>query len=427
MASVNFLKCKSAGHAKAIMRHSEKEERLIHNHSNPDIDKEKTVRNSFLYGLSYEDMCQKYDDRIRLLDETTNTNKRSDRVTMFSLEYPVPDGLPGYVEESFLEEVEKIIAKQYGERNIIESERHIDEKHAYIDPRDGEKKVSRAHGHTFVIPEIDGKLNGKRFSSKSNMMKLNKAIDQMAMEKFKVHYMTGEHARRKSVEELKIDSVLEVERTIKRQHEERYQLTTEKEALSDEVEDLGYQLQELQAQYRADERLLEEEYTAKKKAIAEKERLITEKATRLSQREKSFEGRRLELSELREIQKKTFWSSEDKENVIKTALEAARSAEKAKVAIKARNDSLTREKSLKGQIKAMTPKFEDYDRVARQVEHRDETLIPDLEKKIDRLESEIRARDDFISKLGLKEHFIDFCKDMGYKVKQALHDITMTR
>jgi hypothetical protein len=198
------MKCKGAGNAKAIMRHSEKEERLLHEHSNMDIDKSCTENNTSRYGLSYEDMCNKYDERIKLLDETTNTNKRSDRVTMFSLEYSVPEGLPEWLEDSYLEDVEKVIAEQYGEQNIIESERHFDEKHVYIDH--GEEKMSRAHGHTFVVPEVDGQLNGKKFSSKGNMQKLNKAIDKMSMEKYDRHFMTGKEARHKSVEELKHDS-----------------------------------------------------------------------------------------------------------------------------------------------------------------------------------------------------------------------------
>jgi len=182
MASVSYeCKMKSATDVKAIIRHCEKEQRLKHDHNNKDINKELTQSNSSLFNLSYIDICKKYDERIKELDTTTNTNKRKDRVTCFSLEYTVPDNLPERDEENFLLDVEKLIAKQYGSKNIIESTRHFDEKHEYIDH--GVKKISRAHAHTFVVPEIDGKLNGKKFSSRAQMMKLNKAIDEMSREK----------------------------------------------------------------------------------------------------------------------------------------------------------------------------------------------------------------------------------------------------
>ena len=55
----------------------------------------------------------------------------------------------------------------------------------------------------YVIPEIDGKLNGKQFSSKTSMKSLNKAIDKLAKDKYKVPFLAGIEARKRSVEELK--------------------------------------------------------------------------------------------------------------------------------------------------------------------------------------------------------------------------------
>ena len=54
-----------------------------------------------------------------------------------------------------------------------------------------------------MIPEKDGILNGKWFSSKANMSKLNKSIDDMCMCDFNVPFMTGSKKKGQSVENLK--------------------------------------------------------------------------------------------------------------------------------------------------------------------------------------------------------------------------------
>lgn len=420
MASVNYLKCKGAGHAKAMMRHSEKEERLKHEHSNPDIDKSCTEKNSSMYGLSYDEMCAKLDDRICTLDETTNTNKRSDRVVMFSLEYSVPEGILEWKEEAFLADVEKLIAEQYGERNIIESERHMDEKHKYMDH--GEEKLSRAHGHTFVVPEIDGKLNGKKFSSKSQMMKLNKSIEEMSVQKYQLHFMTGREARHQSVEELKRESAIEQQtlsiqknnEILMRQYETSQGLKTEKEELTHELtalkDDYEQQKHDLQASYQLEQANLEAEYAKKKKLIAERE-------MKLAQKEKAIEGRELKPAELTALEQKTFWSSEDKQNVLKTTQLSAKHTQEVK-ALRSEN------KSLKQDVETMRPRYEDYDRVVSQVHHRDEDIIPKLERKVARLEQDLKVRDDFIEHAGIKTQFRNFCQEIGYKLKEAVQEMS---
>lgn len=420
MASVNYMKCKSAGEAKAMMRHSEKQERLKHEHSNPDIDKSCTEQNTSLYGLSYPDMCQKYDERIRVLDKTTNTNKRSDRVTMFSLEYSVPEGLPVWLENKYLADCEKIIAQQYGEHNIIESERHMDEKHKYVDH--GEEKMSRAHGHTFVVPEINGKLNGKKFSSKSQMMKLNQSIEEMSVQKYHIHFMTGKEARHQTVEEIKRESAIEQQEIsiqknnaiLQRQFEQSQGLKAEKEELTHELpdlrEDFEQQTHDLQVQYQAEQARLEAEYAEKKKLIAERE-------AKLAQREKAIEGRELKPDELTTLEQKTFWSSEDKQNVLKAAQLSAKHTQEAK-ALKMEN------KSLKQDVETMKPKYQDYDRVQSQVRYRNEKLIPELERKVQKLEQDLKVRDEFIESAGIKAQFVEFCHDIGYKLKEEMQKIS---
>ena len=57
-----------------------------------------------------------------------------------------------------------------------------------------------------MIPEQNGVLNGKWFSSKANMTKLNKSIDEMCQQEFHIHFMTRTKKKGQSVEDLKAAS-----------------------------------------------------------------------------------------------------------------------------------------------------------------------------------------------------------------------------
>lgn len=207
MASVNWLKIKGAAAAKAMMRHSDSEERLKHEHSNKQLDKTKTALNYHFYAGSYEDACRKYDARIEQLDSTTNKNKRKDRVTLYSLEVPLPAEISSAGDERrFFTLVGRMMKKRYGEDNFIQGYVHKDEIHDYVDPTSKEIHTSRVHGHFFFVPELEGQLNGKAFSSKARMQELNSSIDKMCMAEFGCHFMTGEKTKGTSVESLKARS-----------------------------------------------------------------------------------------------------------------------------------------------------------------------------------------------------------------------------
>jgi hypothetical protein len=58
-----------------------------------------------------------------------------------------------------------------------------------------------------VIPEHDGKLNGKWFSSRANMIQLNNSIHAMTLMKFGLEFMDGsKKGSVKRVEQLKHES-----------------------------------------------------------------------------------------------------------------------------------------------------------------------------------------------------------------------------
>ncbi len=394
MASVNFMKCKTAGEAKAMMRHSEKEERLKHQHSNPDIDKSLTKDNASMYGLSYAEMCEKYDERIRVLDETTNTNKRADRVTMFSLEFTVPEGLPTYLEEAYLSDCEKLIAEQYGERNVIESTRHLDEKHIYVEK--GEEKLSRAHAHVFIVPEIDGTLNGKKFSSKAQMMKLNKSINEMSLEKYKIPFMTGKLARHQTVEQLKNDSKIEKQKItiqknceiLERQVERSQSLKAEKEELKKELasakEDFENEKIALEQRYHEEQARISADYAEKRKSIAEKE--------------KALEGRALSLEELKTLESKRIWSAEEKQNILKTASLSAHRAERVRDMKAERDEAVEAKAALEDKNQSLRESLDAYlPELNRDIQ------LATLENKVEKLEKTLKVQEELIKRHGLEQ------------------------
>ena len=206
MASVDFMKLHSAGEVKAMLRHCDKDERLKHEHANADINKQATAQNVQMK-RSYDETCALYDEKIAYLDSLEGANKRKDRVTAFSLEIPVPDGLTPDQERAWSNKALKLIADQYGEDNLLNAYLHRDERHAYKDAETGKERMSMSHIHCIYVPEHEGKLNGKWFSSAANMTKLNNAIHKMSMNEFGLPFMTGKGTKsRKSVEQLKNES-----------------------------------------------------------------------------------------------------------------------------------------------------------------------------------------------------------------------------
>lgn len=194
MGSVQFDggKCHGAGEAKAMMRHACADERVRHEHSNEDIDKSKTPLNTDLHGLSYEDMCERYDRIIEDYQQRASRAIRKDAVTMYDAIITVPKDLPADRENDWYRDVEKAINDHYGKTVVIDIKIHRDEIHDYMDPSTKKTVTSRTHGHCFMIPDVGGKLNAKQFSSRINMRTLNREIDIMTREKYHTQFLTGE-------------------------------------------------------------------------------------------------------------------------------------------------------------------------------------------------------------------------------------------
>ena len=208
MASVQFDggKLHGAIEAKAMMRHADMQERLEHTHSNKDIDKSLTVLNSDLHDLSYREMCDLYDQRMQQYQKNSKRAIRKDAVTLYDAIITVPEQLPEGLEDDWFRDVENIINRHYGKNVVLDIKIHRDEVHDYTDPDSKQRVTSRTHGHVFMFPEVDNKLNAKKFSSRQNMMSLNRRIDKMTHSLYGCAFLTGKLAKDRdfqSVEQLK--------------------------------------------------------------------------------------------------------------------------------------------------------------------------------------------------------------------------------
>lgn len=208
MASVNFEKYKDCATVYSKLLHCDKELRKNKTHRNKHINTSLTGKNIQLANRGYEATCERFRNRIDELDKTANgNNKRAGRVLCFGLEVPAPEHLKDADATEWFKRVYKIMSDCYGSENVINFYVHKDERHEYTDARTHERKMSRFHAHCYVVPEVDGKLNGKAFSSADRMREINGLIHQMSADEFGVQFMDGsKRSSRKTVEKLKAES-----------------------------------------------------------------------------------------------------------------------------------------------------------------------------------------------------------------------------
>ena len=210
MAGVQWKggKCHGGTEAKAKMLHCDPEERLKHKHSNPHVGASDASRNFNFRGLDYAGMCAAYDARQSEIDQGKPGSGKNARTTMQLLCVYPPPGLAGddAAIEAWMHDAGQLLADRYGS-NLIEFSVHFDEKHRYFDKETKEYKISEPHGHAALIPEVDGKLNGKQFASRAEINALNKALHEMSIDKYHVPFMDGSKRKGgKTVENLKVQS-----------------------------------------------------------------------------------------------------------------------------------------------------------------------------------------------------------------------------
>lgn len=199
---------------KGLIRHCAPDTRYGDNQKNPNVDKSKAGLNYSFLNLTYAERVERLQNRLKAL-ESTNTNKRKDRVFAYSVEIAAPAELKLDQAKKWFIHTMAYMSAVYGydnPDNLIYADLHCDEVHDYIGPGN-EKRTSRIHAHLCFVPEKDGSLNAKWFSSKSNMQKANRVMDNMCREKGYGTFLTGAKTRsRKTVSELKFESVERLEK-----------------------------------------------------------------------------------------------------------------------------------------------------------------------------------------------------------------------
>ncbi len=246
MAAVQFSggRCHGRAEARAMIQHACADERINHEHSNKDLDVSRTFLNTDLHGLSYQQMLDAYDDRIAGYRAASTKALRKDAVTLLSLIIAKPAQLPADQEDAWYRDVEAVINRHYGASVVLDIKIHRDEIHEYTDVDTGQRVMSRTHGHAFVWPEIDGRLCAKQFSNRTNIISLNREIDEMTNERYHCAFLTGTHSRDRgfqTVEQLKrradeMERATNAMRWIDSLEREIGKLEREKQALEQDVE-----------------------------------------------------------------------------------------------------------------------------------------------------------------------------------------------
>ena len=291
MASVDFQKLKTAQDVKSKLLHCDSEKRLTHEHQNENISKEHTNRN-IQTDLSYDDACMLYEHTIAELDKDPKANKRKDRVTCFGLTIPISNDIPNGQRKKARERILDVVKKQYPECVIVADYLHADEQHWYTDAETGQKRLSMAHEHIYIVPIKDGKLNGKWFSSANNMTKLNNSMHMMFEKEFDVQFMDGTQRKsKKSVGRLKMESEkkeieIEKEKIIRERVELRKEIQSEHALIDNEIDRLEREREEFERE--------KEEFEKERKEVRNMKALYDLKYKEQEQREqnkKSLEER----------------------------------------------------------------------------------------------------------------------------------------
>ena len=218
-------KCHGASEAKAVLQHNDKQQRLAHSHSNPDIDLTLTPKNVSYFNKSFYQKIQEYDDKIARTKCKRKSSGKNSTVTMQDLVIYCPAGMMDSETGAYdydrvltwFRDVGSLLYDRYGDC-LIDMDVHFDEVHPYIEPSTKAVTWSRVHGHASLIPAIpevgeNGEptgeliLNAKQFSAKGNIMALNNKVHEMTMQKYGMPYLDGTRKKGTStVEEKKRES-----------------------------------------------------------------------------------------------------------------------------------------------------------------------------------------------------------------------------
>lgn len=225
MASVDWMKYKTAADVKARLRHDCQDTREnTKQHQNPHINKALTGTNTGVW-TEYKEARERFEKR--LAEVTDGKTVRKDAVRGVGFNIPAPEGLTPDKEDAWFARALDIMGERYGLENICCYTIHRDEVHDYYDTEKQAWCKSRVHAQGILVPEVDGSLCAKKVTARGRMMALNEAIDQMSRDEFGLAFMDGTKRKsRGSVEVMKAKSLqAEIE-----------ELARQKAALTREIE-----------------------------------------------------------------------------------------------------------------------------------------------------------------------------------------------
>lgn len=213
-AQWNDGKAKTKQQVKAWFRHNSKEERIEANHSNTDIDPSRTPLNFSFRGLDYKGRCAAYDKRLSEIDTGKPGSGKNARTILQSVIVYAPEELRGDLPKlrDWFQRVGELAEQQFKPENVIDMAVDVDEVHEYPDGETSEWRTAAEHGHLWLVPEVNGKLNGKQFSSRAAIISFNDAIHDMTEKEFNCKFNDGtKQKRRGKVEQMKVQSVKKLE------------------------------------------------------------------------------------------------------------------------------------------------------------------------------------------------------------------------
>lgn len=225
MASVDWMKYKTAADVKARLRHDCQDTREnTKQHQNTHINKALTGTNTGVW-TEYKEARERFEKR--LAEVTDGKTVRKDAVRGVGFNIPAPEGLTPDKEDAWFARALDIMGERYGLENICCYTIHRDEVHDYYDTEKQAWCKSRVHAQGILVPEVDGSLCAKKVTARGRMMALNEAIDQMSRDEFGLAFMDGTKRKsRGSVEAMKAKSLqAEIE-----------ELARQKAALTREIE-----------------------------------------------------------------------------------------------------------------------------------------------------------------------------------------------
>lgn len=284
MASVNWMKMKTAQQVKAVLRHDCKDTReAAKTHTNADLNKDLTGQN-YGVGDTYDTAREAFLKRLE--EVTAGKTVRKDAVVGVGFSIPAPADLPEAREKDWFNRVYEILGEKYGKDNICCYAVHEDERHEYIDPDSKESRMSRSHAQGVMVPEVGGRLCAKEFVSRARMIEINNVIDEMSKQEFGVQFMDGTKKKsRGSVETMKQRSAQE-------------QIDRDLEAARQKVKDVEQEATDKAAELaarEADVTTREADVTAREVEVTKKESKLLLRESRAKRKEKEQQDKEAEF------------------------------------------------------------------------------------------------------------------------------------